>query len=347
MDVEKVGKAIAFLRKRAGYTQKDLADRIGISDKAVSKWERGLSLPDITYFGKLSILLDTDTDSLLTGDVIHHDKFWNGLLVLPENAYDIGAGTIIYDKPLVYYLLSYFLLVGVKTIYVVCSDRDKAYMSSELGDGAGLGITLRYCGQRYEDVCQLLAGAECSNIMAVFDRTLIYGVDQTRFFQRAMMQKDHLTILSLPQKHIASDEPSLFFDEYMQLVSSDSGEKVNTQYNYYKIPVLFCPRNRLNEICKNEGGRFSVSLAVNHTGQLYTEVLDRGYVEMRLNMPDNVIDASSFVRMVQRTCGMNIYCIEEIAWRRGMISMEMLREYGQRKSKTEYGRYLMSLCEDY
>ena len=43
MDVEKVGKAIAYLRKRAGYTQKELADRIGISDKAVSKWERGVS----------------------------------------------------------------------------------------------------------------------------------------------------------------------------------------------------------------------------------------------------------------------------------------------------------------
>ena len=47
MDIEKVGKAITYLRKRAGYTQRDLATRIGISDKAVSKWERGISLPDI------------------------------------------------------------------------------------------------------------------------------------------------------------------------------------------------------------------------------------------------------------------------------------------------------------
>ena len=74
MDVAKVGKAIAYLRKRAGYTQRDLADRIGISDKAVSKWERGLGLPEIGYLRKLSILLDTDTDSLLTGDVVHHDS---------------------------------------------------------------------------------------------------------------------------------------------------------------------------------------------------------------------------------------------------------------------------------
>jgi len=74
MDVERVGKAIAYLRKRAGYTPIDLADRIGISDMAVFKWERGLGLPEIGFLRKLSILLDTDTDSLLSGDVIHHDS---------------------------------------------------------------------------------------------------------------------------------------------------------------------------------------------------------------------------------------------------------------------------------
>ena len=74
MNDNKIGAALSFLRKRAGYTQKDLADRIGISDKAVSKWERGLGLPDISYLRKLSILLDTDSDSLLAGDVIHHDN---------------------------------------------------------------------------------------------------------------------------------------------------------------------------------------------------------------------------------------------------------------------------------
>ena len=82
MDVVRVAKAISYLRKRAGFTQKDLAERLGVSDKAVSKWERGLGLPDVSLLGKLSILLDTDTDSLLAGDVIHHDKGW--VLVLPD-----------------------------------------------------------------------------------------------------------------------------------------------------------------------------------------------------------------------------------------------------------------------
>ena len=114
MDIAKVGKAIAYLRKRAGYTQKELADRIGISDKAVSKWERGQGLPEIGYLRKLSILLDTDSDSLLAGDVAHHKSDWTGIIVLDENPYGIGAGTMIYDKPIINFLLSYFLLVGIK-----------------------------------------------------------------------------------------------------------------------------------------------------------------------------------------------------------------------------------------
>ena len=91
MQIDKVGHAIAYLRKRAGYTQKDLADRLGVSDKAVSKWERGLGLPDVSLLGKLSILLDTDTDSLLAGDVIHHDRGWHGLLVLEDSSCGICA----------------------------------------------------------------------------------------------------------------------------------------------------------------------------------------------------------------------------------------------------------------
>ena len=84
MDSSKVGNAISNLRKKAGYTQKELADRIGISDKAVSKWERGLSLPAISYIRKLSILLGTDADSLLSGSTVYHGVKWLGIPAVPE-----------------------------------------------------------------------------------------------------------------------------------------------------------------------------------------------------------------------------------------------------------------------
>lgn len=352
MDVEKVGKAIAYLRKRAGFTQKDLAARIGISDKAVSKWERGLGLPDITYLGKLSIILDTDTDSLLAGDVIHHDKDWNGLLVLPENSYGICAETMIYDKPLVYFQLSLFLLVGVKTIFIVGKDKELNFISSEFGDGKKLGINLSYCSEKLENVqVHLDNNMKCNNAMVVYGRSFIYGVDQTRFFQKAMVRKDRLTILSLPKKiRVASGDisQSICFNDNMKIVSLDSNEKVNTQYDYCEIPVVFCPRKRLDEIvCANDKGYFSIDLTGCRDKKLYTEVLDRGYVEISIDTPDDVVDVSNFVRMIQKACGMSIYCIEEIAWRRGMIDLEELEKFAQEKADTEYGKYIQSLREKY
>ena len=78
---------------------------------------------------------------------------------------------------------------------------------------------------------------------------------------------------------------------------------------------------------------------------LYTEVLDRGFVEISLDTPDALADAGAFVRTVQRACGMTIYCIEEIAWRRGMITQEQLAEFGRANQQTEYGKYILGLCQ--
>lgn len=362
LDKKKVGKAIAYLRKRAGYTQKDLADRIGISDKAVSKWERGLGMPDIAYFGKLSILLDTDTDSLLAGDVIHHDKEWRGLLVLLGNSKEVGAGTSIYDKPLVYFLLSYFLLVGIKQIYIVCDKRDQNDIQFEFGDGKEFGMKLYYCGQKMEEVIHNLEdGSVYSNMMVVFGKSFIYGVDQTRFFQRAMAHKDRITILSLPKKrefeennimdsniHGIRDNVSLSFDGSRRLVSSDSEEKIHTQYDYYEIPVLFCPKDKLpNLYTSTQDDMFAINLSKCRNEQLYTEILDRGFVEMPIENRDQVLDVSGFIRLVQKACGMEIYCLEEIAWRRGMISLNKLKEFGLKKQDTNYGKYILSLTKRY
>ena len=348
MDIEKIGKAIAYLRKRAGYTQRDLADCLGVSDKAVSKWERGLGLPDISYFGKLAILLDTDTDSLLAGDVIHHEKGWGGLLVLDENVYGISASTVVYDKPLISYLLSYFLLVGIKDICVACSEAEQKFLEAYFGGGHGLGICLSYCDNSVEKIQAFLSEKPMwDNVMAVLGRSFIFGVDQTRFFQRAMVHRDRLTILSLPKKR-NGNIPPICFDETRKLVDPDDDEKLRTQYDYYEIPVLFCTGKMLKAICSGDpktGRIWNLSAPKIQEVPLYTEVLDRGFVEISLDTPDALADAGAFVRTVQRACGMTIYCIEEIAWRRGMISQEQPVEFGCANQQTEYGKYILSLCQ--
>ena len=333
MDVERVGKAIAFLRKRAGYTQKDLADRIGISDKAVSKWERGISLPDTSLLGKLSILLDTDTDSLLSGDVIHHDARWRGILRLDENPSGIGAGTVIFDKPLVYFLLGYFMLVGIREISIECDEASRDFIHSTLGNGERFGIHIYLDGEE---------GSQAENCMVVLGRSIVYGVDQTRFFQKAMMHTDRFTVLSLP-KGIRSGQQGLNFDSDRKIVEDGHEDQVSTQYNYYYMPIFFCTSEQLKVL--GDLGKLTTE-SFDRIGEIYTEVLDRGYVQLPVDTWEDVSEASAFIRTVQKACGMEVYCLEEIAWRRGMITTEQLKAFGEEKKDDPHGQYILSLIKE-
>lgn len=343
MDSAKVAEAIKYLRNRAGYTQKDLALRLGVSDKAVSKWERGLGLPDVSLLGRLSVLLDTDTDSLLAGDVIHHDRDWNGLLILDENKYGIGPETIVYDKPLVYYLLSYFLLVGIKRIKIICTEKDRKYIEREFLTEDALTISLSFRRQVYDTVKDD-DFLRCKNLMIVFGKSFLYGVDQTRFFQRAMTNKDKLTVFALPKGNKEA-QSVIRFDTNKKIVPVNHVEQLVTQYKYFDIPFSFCPRELFCKLCKPSDDRFDISWLF--SGQdIYIEVLDRGFVEINMNTWENVSEVSNFVKIVQKNCGMILYCIEEVAWRRGMISLATMKERGERLRDTEYGKYLLSLVSD-
>lgn len=343
MDVEKVGKAISYLRKRAGYTQKDLADRIGISDKAVSKWERGLGLPEIGYLRKLSILLDTDTDSLLAGDVVHHDSTWHGIIIFDKNNYGINAGTMIYDKPLIYYLLSYFLLVGIRDLLIIGSEEDKKYIDARLGKGEEYGIKLAtVLGNSLSDARNKL-DIDRGNIMLVYGRCILYGVDQTRFFQKAMINRERLTILVLPKK-ISHSTNHIVIDQNKKIINSNIDESLKTQYDFCDIPIVFFPFSMLSDLMNEDDISDCIGkYALDH--EVYAHMLDRGFVEIEVNDWNNVQEATTFMKIVQDKCGMIVYCLEEVAWRRGFISLVQLRKHGDKYRGTEYGEYILSLCK--
>ena len=342
MDMQKVGQAISYLRKRAGYTQKDLANRIGISDKAVSKWERGLSLPDVAYLRKLSILLNTDSDSLLAGAPVYHVSKWRGIIILDENKYGIHGGTIIYDKPLVYFLISYFLLVGIRDIMVVCSSAEQQEIEHVIGNGAEYGINLTYHSGTINQLCNNTDGC---NVMIVYGRCLMYGVDQTRFFQKAMADRNKLTILALPKK----DDHNPFritIDASKKIVNSNPDEPLKMQYDYCALPIMFVPETLLSTVL---GERNIASLVSEYAEKedVFVELLDRGFVEFEIDTWDNAQEASTFFKIIQDRCGMNVYCLEEVAWRRGLITLKQLKNLAKRYEGTEYGSYLIELYEWY
>ena len=339
MDNVKVGKAIRDLRKRAGYTQRDLAARMGISDKAVSKWERGISMPDITSLRRLAILLGTNVDNLLEGKSANNVENWHGVIILNNNPLGIGTETIIYDKPLISYLISYCMLVGIKEITISCSEKEKDYICSEMGNGSDYGIQIT-CETNFRDLfcCSLPKNTE--NIMMIYGRFFLYGVDQTRFFLKAMQNNDHFTSLAIP-KIISDTEHTSRTGLSERIIIIDRDKSARTQYEYYQLPIAFFRSEMLPEIADFCYSRDMLDRFFSER-EIYIELLDRGVVEIELNDWDDIREVSEFVRIVQDRCGMKIYCLEEIAWRRGLISLEKMKELGERRSG-DYGSYILSL----
>ena len=343
IDASRVGKAIAHLRKRAGYTQQELAEQIGISDKAVSKWERGVGLPDIAYLGKLAALLDTDTDSLLAGDMIRRGREWQGLLILNSNPCGIGADTIIYDKPIACYLLGCFLLAGIDKIMISCPEKEETYLREILADGKMLGIELEYSGETFErDLKNNAVMTDCNKVMIMFGRHLVNGAGLTRYFERSMSGKERSVLLVNPVQGVPRDRGS-WLNENQKIVFPDGKQSVASS-NYRQIPILFTSRKKLYDVCCGIGA-FSGEKTVRSPHPIYAEKLDRGFVDFSLENWEDVAEAAAYVRIVQHACGGSLFCLEEIAWRRGMIDLKTLRELGRKKADTADGRYIMSLCK--
>ena len=298
MDAKKTGEAIRKLRNRIGYTQRDLAATLGVTDKAVSKWERGLSVHDIAIITELSLVLNCDVDNLLEGNITFLEKSWQGLLVLKENPNHIFSGTLIYGKPMVYFLLSYFMLAGVRHINILCPERDKKFIRECIADGSEYGLSVNFIG----DLSELKRG----NTMVVYDEPFLYGSNLTKYFQRAMSKENKISALTV-YKGKGGNKCCADFNNLKVLRLNDEG-------NCYCIPICFVPVNRFEDLnCV-----FNYETLVERN-QLYAEPMGNGMIEYSIKTKEDVFQTAFFIRYLENMMGYKIYEIAEIAKNRNLI----------------------------
>lgn len=349
MENEKLGKTISFLRKRAGYTQRELSELLDISDKAISKWERGLNYPDISLLAKLSILLDTDIESLLEGNISYCNQMWRGVMIFDD--YDgIHMLLHVYDKPLVYYLLSYFLLVGIKDILILTSLDNKINMEKLFGDGEEFGINLSYYVRDNEEELKKVwydnkSFISSYNIMVVYGKKLLYGIDLTKIFQRAMSRRKGVTLLTTQSKY-GVEPSSIIFNAKRKVISSDVIFEKGLQHGYHTIPIIFCTSELTEKILLMIDDLKKLFVSCKDKDILYTEMIGRGVVLFDLQSWDGITKASEFVKNIQENQNEYISCLEEIAWRRGLITKKEFKMLGEKKAKTNYGNYILEICKD-
>ena len=288
MDLSKTGKTIAELRRSAGFTQASLAEKLGISDKAVSKWERGIACPDVSLWNKLSILLDTDIESLIYG----HDErnVWKGMLVLDEG---FSCDTIIFNKPLIHYLLSQFLLVGVNDITII----------GECTPPSLPGVQINVIGSISKVNCWFT-----NPTFLIYGNSFLYGPNLTRHFKRAMSRTDGISIISTMKRN---GFYPIEVDENRKAKLTD--KLVPNQY--YAEPFAFVPAS----VGYTKYAGFEDILKYDN---LNAETMVRGMMSFHVSSYEDAFRLSEFVKMMEELTGERIGCVEEILIRRGMAEYE-------------------------
>ena len=200
-----IGNTIKEMRIQAGYTQKALAEALHITDKAVSKWERGICLPDVTLLPKLALLLDVDADALIAKSARENECA--GLIDI--RGCDFSRE--IYDKPLAYYLLSHFLLLGIRDVYVLSDRENEAYLAEET-----------ICNDCFRFH---FAPPEKRHVMILNHPWFLFGSNLTQQFEGAILSGRSLALVPVNQEPVfffARESDSYFQDKKRFIMSAAS-----------------------------------------------------------------------------------------------------------------------------
>lgn len=261
----------------------------------------------------------------------------------------------IYDKPMIYYPLSVLLLAGIREILIISTPRDIEDYRELLGDGKRLGIRLEYKAQeRPRGLADaFLLGEEfigTESVCLILGDNIFYGQDFSAMLRRAIDGLDGATIFGYPVK-----DPKAFgvveFDNNGGVISIE--EKPQFPKSNFAIPGLYFYDNSVVDIAKkilpSSRGELEIT-AVNNVyllqKKLKVVLMGRGMAWLDTGTPEGMLQAAEYVEAVQSRQGFYISCIEEIAWRKGFITLEALHHLGQQLQMTEYGQYLLSLGKE-
>jgi glucose-1-phosphate thymidylyltransferase len=262
----------------------------------------------------------------------------------------------VFDKPMIYYPLSTLMLGGIRDILIISTPQDKPLFERLLGDGSEIGIRFSYATQETPRglADAFIVGREFIGndpVALILGDNIFYGHGLPEMLSAASMRKKGATVFGYVVK--APEQYGVIeLDHTGRALSIE--EKPKQPKSNVAVTGLYFYDNDVVDIAakvkpsaRGEIEITDVNNAYLARGDLYVEVLGRGFAWLDTGTHASLVDASYFVQILEQRQGLRIACPEEIALRQGYISLQAFARVAQKTAKSSYGEYLMSVYRSF
>ena len=264
----------------------------------------------------------------------------------------------IYDKPMIYYPMSVLMNAGIRDILIISTPQDTPRFEELLGDGHQFGVHLTYAVQPSPDG---LAQAFIIGEEFIGNDTVAMVLGDNIFAGHGLKKRLKAAVKNAESGEGATvfgyyvDDPERFgiveFDHEGKAISIE--EKPEHPKSNYCVTGLYFYDNRVVEYAKNLKPSARGELEITdlnriylEKGQLNVELLGQGFTWLDTGTHDSLSEASTYIEVVEKRQGLKIACLEAIAYRKGWISEERMRELAQPMIKNQYGQYLFKVIDE-
>jgi len=264
----------------------------------------------------------------------------------------------IYDKPMIYYPISVLMLAGIRDILIISTPFDLPGFKRLLGDGSDYGVHFEYAEQPSPDgLAQAFTiGADFigdDSACLVLGDNIFQGTGFTKMLREAVRTADEdkkATVFGYwvndPERYGVAE-----FDKEGNCLSIEEKPQ-NPKSNYAVVGLYFYP-NKVVEVARNikpsARGEYEIT-TINQKfledGELKVQTLGRGFAWLDTGTHDSLSEASTYIEVLEKRQGLKVACLEGIAYRKGWINEEKMRELAQPMLKNQYGQYLLKVIDE-